>query len=185
MCFLIICTFAGMIYARFLSQNCVVWLISALILGGCTHPVYPVSRVYFNNDLGAIPPSGVTKFGSEVSSVLMTAVHLRVYFVLQRLQGHGKGFTEGPCAHLRVVRERYQRFPCSCINMHQVTFQTENHSSLSAMLGTNKNRQKTTMSLLTIQAAPQSYSGGDVRTSSDHLQSVRSVTVGCMYDGQS
>jgi len=42
----------------------------AICLGWCTHPVYPVSRIYFNHDLCAISPE-VARSYCEVNSALM------------------------------------------------------------------------------------------------------------------
>lgn len=66
--------------------------------------------------------------------------------------------------------KRYQRSssqPHSCINIHQVIFQTESHSSLSTVQGINKNRQKATRSLLTMRTALGLTKEEIVRPSSD------------------
>lgn len=74
------------------------------------------------------------------------------------------------CVRVCVAWKRYQRLssePHSCINIHQVTFQTESHSFLSTVQGTNKNRQKTTRSLLTVQTALGLTEEGAARPRSD------------------
>ncbi len=168
----------------FFSQLSGVWLVSATCLGGCTHPVYPVSRVYFNHDPCAISPR-VKGSSSEVDSTLMridswTPLSVMCACVCSLvLHWPNDGLfrvsqrncvCDCVCVCVRGAWKRYQRFssqPHSCINIHQVMFQTESHSSLSTVQGTNKNRQKTTRSLLTMRTALGLTEDEAVRPSSD------------------
>lgn len=194
-----LCTSTEMIYAPFPTRNSVVWLVSALFLGGCTHPVYLVPGVYFNHDLHTIPPSGVAKFESEVSCALMridsctplSVGRSCVCVILKRLRGCDEGFAEGLCVD---VWERYQRFPSqprSCINTHQVTFPTENPSSLSAVRAGDK--QKWTKDNKVPADRANSPEVLQRRRCEDklwcarsdrkkmHLQRVRSITLSCRW----
>lgn len=126
------------------------WLVSAICLGGCTHPVYPKSSVYFNQDLCAVTP-WVTRSSARVDWL--------------HTDGERQLNTSKPntcmcvficpaMAQSRLVLCAWaQKKPHSCINIYQVMFQTESNSSRWTVQGTNKNRQKTTKSLLTMQTA--------------------------------